>query len=632
MRWFWLLLLSSTAFAQVITVGGGSGGGGGGPSNAVVPQSAAAGFVSAPPQGAPDAGTLAVAGPIYSGGNISAEGNIVGRGLFAGPQAQFGGSSNGILMDQQGLNINLGPGSRPSNQFSMIGSARINIIPTPAAPVIWPTCIYPNALVQSAGGSLTVVAGASTTFTRTIGSFVSDGWVVGMAMVNTGFVQAGNNSTVLAPMTVTAVSATALTTTAAGTVNETNNLNYNIAAMAGRCGTDTCSAAIRYRAPDGTTSNTSATGTTTRCSNTTFSVGNAGIGAYVWWGPVPPGVAFIDIIWIAGGCTSGGCTVPTAPNNWCSTSTSTAEGWWHTGDETSFQVLCKAILPNPRPANFNGTGDLIADTVVTQQVIGPVATVALPTPVAPTTGYSGGAGTTTHSYQIAAVLAGPPAQKTVLSPSTTCTTVGVPLDDSNICSVIWADIAPADSYDIVKNGVTGVFANIPAVRGQVQTYTDRGGASTPVLQGSYSQAARNTTADINVGGQLTVGSVVNVTSVSEHDFSAYNSANLGSSTALARTKCTNASTLTADSTITTDVVGVGAGNYVAKLCTDGTTCAAGNTLLTCTVACTAATGTVTACVVTNAPCPAGTNITWGVATACATTDPGINHVAHITTP
>jgi len=122
---------------------------------------------------------------------------------------------------------------------------------------------------------------------------------------------------------------------------------------------------------------------------------------------------------------------------------------------------------------------------------------------------------------------------------------------------------------------------------------------------------------------------------SEHDFCAYNAANLAGATAFARSVATNASTLTADSTITHDIAGAGTGTFVAKLCSDGTTCGAGNVYLTCTAGAncaTAAAGRIDACTVTKAAVPAATTLTWSVATACGTTDPGINACAHFTTP
>ncbi len=119
----------------------------------------------------------------------------------------------------------------------------------------------------------------------------------------------------------------------------------------------------------------------------------------------------------------------------------------------------------------------------------------------------------------------------------------------------------------------------------------------------------------------------------EHDFNAYNAANVAAAVALSETTVTNASTVTTGSKITTDVAGVGGGNFVMMLCTDGTTCAAGNQRLTCTQACTAVAGTRTACTVQNGgTIAAATVVTWSVTTACATTDPGMNVNAHLTTP
>lgn len=131
----------------------------------------------------------------------------------------------------------------------------------------------------------------------------------------------------------------------------------------------------------------------------------------------------------------------------------------------------------------------------------------------------------------------------------------------------------------------------------------------------------------NGSGLLTGGNTV------EHDFSAFrNTFATPSAAAFSRTKVTNASTLTADSYYTPVVVGVGGGSFVLKLCSDGTTCGAGNVYLTCTNNCTATVGTPVACTVTKSAVSAATTLTWGVATACATTDPGFNVNAHMTTP
>lgn len=189
--------------------------------------------------------------------------------------------------------------------------------------------------------------------------------------------------------------------------------------------------------------------------------------------------------------------------------------------------------------------------------------------------------------------------------------------------------------------------------GQIESFdgTTAGGGTTAFLQSSTNTKStgllydlqNNGTTEFNVDfagngtfhGALTTGTPTHVTSVSEHDFSAYNAANLAGGTAFARTAVTNASTLTADSTITHDIAGTGTGTFVAKLCSDGVTCGAGNVYLTCTAGAncaTAAAGRIDACTVTKAAVAAATTLTWSVTTACGTTDPGINAVAHFTTP
>ena len=157
---------------------------------------------------------------------------------------------------------------------------------------------------------------------------------------------------------------------------------------------------------------------------------------------------------------------------------------------------------------------------------------------------------------------------------------------------------------------------------------------TPLVASTGSVSLTGTvTANSVVTNYLFVANPTSVTSASEHDFSVYNSANLASATALGETTVTNGSTVTTGSKIVTDIAGVGAGNFVAMLCTDGTTCASANQRLTCTQACTAAAGTRTACTVQNGgTIVAGTVVTWSVTTACATTDPGTNINAHFTTP
>src|SRR5216683_1679266 len=119
------------------------------------------------------------------------------------------------------------------------------------------------------------------------------------------------------------------------------------------------------------------------------------------------------------------------------------------------------------------------------------------------------------------------------------------------------------------------------------------------------------TAEVNGVLPVANGGTASATAGSgEHDFNAYNAANVAATTALSETTVTNASTATTGSKITTDIAGVGAGNFVAMLCTDGTACTVQNG------------GTIAA----------GTVVTWSVTTACATTDPGTNINAHMTTP
>lgn len=140
---------------------------------------------------------------------------------------------------------------------------------------------------------------------------------------------------------------------------------------------------------------------------------------------------------------------------------------------------------------------------------------------------------------------------------------------------------------------------------------------------------------VAVAGSLTVGSVVNVTSKSEHDFgfSIDNSsaAALPAGVILSQTIVTNASTLIATSSyITTAVAGVGAGNSVIRLCSDGAACGGGNIYLTCTFA--SATAQAVACSPTKTAVTAGTTLTWETATAPVTTWGLINGNAHMTTP
>lgn len=79
----------------------------------------------------------------------------------------------------------------------------------------------------------------------------------------------------------------------------------------------------------------------------------------------------------------------------------------------------------------------------------------------------------------------------------------------------------------------------------------------------------------------------------------------------------------------TQLVGVGAGNFVLKLCGDGAICDSGSTFAVCTAACTSTASTVTACSAGAATTwPAHTTLSWVVTTACAT-DPLGNGIADL---
>lgn len=83
----------------------------------------------------------------------------------------------------------------------------------------------------------------------------------------------------------------------------------------------------------------------------------------------------------------------------------------------------------------------------------------------------------------------------------------------------------------------------------------------------------------------------------------------------------------------TDVTGIGGGNFVLKLCSDGATCAGGNTFTTCTVSCTAAADTNTTCTAGSATTyAAGATLTLSISTACATTNQVGSFLADLTTP
>lgn len=115
---------------------------------------------------------------------------------------------------------------------------------------------------------------------------------------------------------------------------------------------------------------------------------------------------------------------------------------------------------------------------------------------------------------------------------------------------------------------------------------------------------------------------------------AYDAADNSTSNKIQTFLITNASTLKQDAGtgFTGSVVGVGGGNYVVKLCSDGATCSGANLKATCTISCTAAVGTTTACTVNNAAISAATTLTLQPSTACATTAESGNFAFHLTIP
>ncbi len=79
---------------------------------------------------------------------------------------------------------------------------------------------------DSGAGALTInVVAASGTFTRTTGSFLTDGFTIGMTVVTSGFTNAGNNATkIISSLTATVLTVTSIT----GLVNETGNNNERV--------------------------------------------------------------------------------------------------------------------------------------------------------------------------------------------------------------------------------------------------------------------------------------------------------------------------------------------------------------------------------------------------------------------
>jgi hypothetical protein len=93
-----------------------------------------------------------------------------------------------------------------------------------------PAAAWANARINFAAdtgaGALTIdVVAAGPTFTRTGGSFITDGFCIGMTIATTGFTNAGNNTTKV----ISAVTATVITVSSgAGLVNESGSGNERV--------------------------------------------------------------------------------------------------------------------------------------------------------------------------------------------------------------------------------------------------------------------------------------------------------------------------------------------------------------------------------------------------------------------
>ncbi len=109
---------------------------------------------------------------------------------------------------------------------------------------------------------------------------------------------------------------------------------------------------------------------------------------------------------------------------------------------------------------------------------------------------------------------------------------------------------------------------------------------------------------------------------------AYDPADNSTSNSIQSWIVTTAATL-ADAQFNTTVVGVGGGNYVVKICSDGATCSGANLKATLTVSCTAAVGTKTALTVNNSSISASSTLTLQPSTACGTTAESGNFVFHL---
>lgn len=188
----------------------------------------------------------------------------------------------------------------------------------------------------------------------------------------------------------------------------------------------------------------------------------------------------------------------------------------------------------------------------------------------------------------------------------------------------WSNAAPAS-------------ANVPIFSASAWTPTAIGGdaslsaAGTLTIGNGAVTNAKLANASTTVNAQTcTLGSTCTVPWEFNFSFKNQNS-NHAAGNVHQQTTITNAVTLQSAIVVVEDV-GANAGNWVAKLCSDGGTCGAGNVYATCTTTCTAAVGTIVTCTINKAAVPAATTMSWVISTACNVTDPGANANAHFTNP
>lgn len=203
-------------------------------------------------------------------------------------------------------------------------------------------------------------------------------------------------------------------------------------------------------------------------------------------------------------------------------------------------------------------------------------------------------------------------------------TGGLGFSTANIANITTNSIA-AGNNSVSLNGINPRYVSGAANSGtniaHVFNTTNTLGGSTSLLQ-----VQNNTTPEFTVDnagngtfiGNVTANGVQLRTSV-DIPINFYTAQTTGSGLIHAMTM-TNAGTFRS-ANFYTDVTGVGGGNFVIKVCLDGTTCAAGNTAWTCTMACTSSSDTATSCTAGSATTwTAGATISASISTACATTN------------